>query len=87
MPSVLIASPAVPIERKSASPSPRRRFHRWGIKSRISYQLSIKTCERCGLVCHSRHMIDPDANEHHWKEYYTEAQPDNKLSKMPECIE
>jgi hypothetical protein len=67
----------------TASP-PRR--HRWPkLPTRISSELTIRTCERCGLVWHSRHDWTTSNGPSHWSEFYAEANPEMKMSKRPEC--
>ena len=63
----------------------KRGRHRWGAKVRRGLMLSISTCEKCGLVMHSRHSVDPDGVLDHWKEYYTADHPDVEIRTMPEC--
>ena len=46
----------------------------------------IRTCNLCGLVEHSCHdWLAGGPRGEHWKEYYTEANPDVRLTVMPEC--
>lgn len=66
---------------------PRR--HRWSDKVAKGPTLSIRTCVKCELQMHSCHewscvQSGGDRGEH-WKEYYRAAQPDVRLTVMPEC--
>ncbi len=67
----------------------RSRHHRWSDKVVKGPTLSIRVCIKCELMMHSRHdwecvQTGGDRGEH-WKEYYTAAQPDVRLTVMPEC--
>jgi hypothetical protein len=62
--------------------------HRWSAPLRQSSELTIRTCEKCGLVWWSRHdWLTTRTNSAHWSEFYAEANPELKLNKRPECEE
>jgi len=65
--------------------------HRWSEPLRVSSELSIRTCEKCGLVRHSHHDWGMAGKgrigQAHWSEYFTEANPELPLSVMPECTD
>lgn len=58
--------------------------HRWSPPDRPSSELTIRFCEKCGLVWWSRHDWWSRGGTH-WSEFYTEASPDVKLSQRPMC--
>ena len=60
--------------------------HRWSDPDRIASDLTIRTCQKCSLVWWSRHNWNKGRIGDHWSEYYTEANPDVRLTKMPECV-
>ena len=79
------AGPKVSTNFVMTTKRPKRR-HRWGVTVRAKGRLlSIRTCEKCGLVMYSRHSVDDDGVIDHWKEYYTVDAPDVELRTMPEC--
>jgi hypothetical protein len=62
--------------------------HRWSPPLRQSSELTIRTCEKCGLVWWSRHdwlIGEGRWGPSHWSEFYAESNPDVKLNKRPEC--
>ncbi len=67
-----------------------RRRHRWSAPDRQSSELTIRLCEKCGCVWHSRHdwkkvHADSAVQPRIWSEYYAERNPELKLTVMPEC--
>ena len=61
--------------------------HRWSPPDRPSSELTIRFCEKCGLVWWSRHRWEGARGwfGDHWSEFYTERSPDVKLNKRPMC--
>ncbi len=60
--------------------------HRWTSPQRSSAELTIRTCIKCDLVCHSRHARPGSMMPRHWKEYYAIDAPDVQMTVMPECV-
>jgi hypothetical protein len=60
--------------------------HHWSEPLRQSSELTIRTCQKCGLVWWSRHLWDVRGGSH-WSEFYAESNPELRLTKRPKCRE
>ena len=59
--------------------------HRWSEPDRQSSELTIRTCEKCWLVCESHHDWQTSK---HWKMYRKPGAAEGDVTLvMPECEE
>jgi hypothetical protein len=64
--------------------------HRWSEPLRQSSELTIRTCQKCGLVWWSRHAwggVGSYRSDAHWSEFYAESNSEFRLTRRPKCRE
>jgi hypothetical protein len=61
--------------------------HKWSEKTRAPNGDSRKVCERdgCEIICVSRHEINRNGLEHHWKEWFRGTARIQRGGNTPAC--
>ena len=78
---------------ETSTVNPKRLRHRWSSPDRTNPECTIRVClnPNCKLTWHSNHDYSEVAHGgdrgHHWAEYYTDENPDVRLTVLPECVE